>query len=918
MSLPPDEDEEFTVSRRTSRPQTPSSEGSEGRVSSLPTRLPVARPTNQPPHTSWLQEVRDTPIPGEADFIPLGHEAGLENEEDEDLFPNIAGGKRKLPIPGSKEQLRARNQYKSTITSELMFNTKYSRWEKLEERVAVLTATIQGILSEQNMAEEIRHARVDRGEDRDATLKKLESFVLRALQGDNSLGEDKYYIVSRVINEIVGLGPLEPLWEDDSITEIIVQGHKKVLAETNGKLRIVPGIRFRNADHLRDLAKQILAPLNRSIDVTNSLENGRLAGLSRVHIVHESLSPLGYIITIRRHKERPWTLENLVENNVLTAEMAADLGHWIYSGLSTAVVGGTGSGKALSVDTLIPTPHGFVRLGDLAIGDEVLGSNGQAIKIKGIYDQGKKKAYRVVFSDGTVVIADKDHNWLTYTRSARRAKSRAATNPRKTPINMDEYCLLRDLLKKKAEEEKLITLRDLQNVVPSASSLLWRLSYSVSPQRKGQYGRKYFDPSDLSDLLDKKFNDFKIGQDAEFGAVVTTQEIKDTLLTNTNHRNHAVPTLSAPVHWETQLTLSSGILNDFNQVAPELVYTDVETRETYLAGIVDAKAEVNGDWVTFKTEDFDPTDLATLTTLIESLGIIVNQREGVAITYVMANPVSERNLARSQFRYIVEVEELDEEVEMRCLSVAAKDSLFLCGTHFIPTHNTTVLNALSGLFPEHDNIITIEDNLELQLHPERFVTPLEAREANASGKGAVSIRTLVKASLRMRPDRIVVGEVRDSAAYDMLQAMNTGHNGSMTTLHANGSDESIQRLGDMAGMSGEITPEGVKFLISSSLDLLVVAKKYDEDGSRRLEGIYEVPNRVVRGENGTLELLPIPLWEFVYESTDEDGKVIGRYEKKNEMSASMERKYSLASRPRMTLEEIYALSALEDDTADTD
>lgn len=910
MSLPPEDEEDFVVTRKTLRPSQLNRDDEQ--PSSGP-RLPT-RPTQS---SSWLQEVRDTPVEGEAEFLRPGT---VSPQEDEELFPNLSNGRR-LPLPGEKDGARYRNKYQSAITFDLVMKTPYSKWAGAEDKVSELTSKIQGILSDQNMAEEIRVARVERNEERDATLKKLETMVLRELQGDRSLGEHKYYIVSRVINEIVGLGPLEPLWENTAITEIIVQGRNRVLVEIHGRKTEVPGIKFRNDAHLRDLAKQILTPLNRSIDTSSPLADGRLPGLSRVNIVHESLSSVGYIVTIRRHKERPWTLKDLVENKVLVPDMADNLGHWIHSGLSTAVIGGTGSGKALCVDTLIPTPQGFVRMGDLKIGDRVFGSDGQATPVLGVYDQGLKTSFRVKFSDGSEIIADADHNWLTYTRAARRAKSRAVKTPRRTPITLEDYQLLKTLLEGKVASSELVTLKELQEVVPAASSLIWRLSYSITPQKKGQHGRKFFDATEVLELLDKKITDFKLDRNAVFGEVVTTREIKETLLTNTNHRNHAVPVLSSPVQWDKPQQLPKETLNTFGSISADIVYADASVRSAYLCNLASHRGASNGDWVTFREDEFSAEEFLTLTTLIESLGMIANRREG-AVTYVVTEPVSGRNSARSQFRYIVDVVEEQEQVEMRCISVGATDKLFLCGTQFIPTHNTTVLNALSGLFPVDDIIITIEDNFELHLHPDRFVTGMEARDANSAGRGDISIRMLVKNALRMNPSRIVIGEVRDAAAYDMLQAMNTGHNGSMTTLHANDADASIQRLGDMAGMSGEINPEGVKFLIASSLDLVVVAKKYDEDGSRRIQGIYEVPNQVVRGDNGALELKPVPLWEFVYDSTDEDGKVIGHYEKKNEMSESMIRKYSLTSRPRMSLEEIYQISALvdpnaEDDNADT-
>jgi pilus assembly protein CpaF len=155
------------------------------------------------------------------------------------------------------------------------------------------------------------------------------------------------------------------------------------------------------------------------------------------------------------------------------------------------------------------------------------------------------------------------------------------------------------------------------------------------------------------------------------------------------------------------------------------------------------------------------------------------------------------------------------------------------------TGKTTMLNALSTAIPEADRIVTIEDAAELRLN-QRHVLRLEARPQNIEGEGEVSIRELVRNSLRMRPDRIVVGEVRGAEALDMLQAMNTGHDGSLCTVHANAPRDALSRIETMVLMAGyELPVRAIRNQVASALDLIVHLERM-EDGGRRVTSITEV------------------------------------------------------------------------------
>jgi pilus assembly protein CpaF len=181
---------------------------------------------------------------------------------------------------------------------------------------------------------------------------------------------------------------------------------------------------------------------------------------------------------------------------------------------------------------------------------------------------------------------------------------------------------------------------------------------------------------------------------------------------------------------------------------------------------------------------------------------------------------------------------------------------------------TTTLNILSGFIPEDERIVTIEDAAELQLRQEHVVT-LETRPANIEGRGRVSIRELVINSLRMRPDRIVVGECRGGEALDMLQAMNTGHDGSLTTLHANNPRECVGRLETLVLMAGaELPSRAIREQIGSAVNIIVQQSRL-RDGSRKVVSITEV----LGCEGGEVQLQEI--FTFRQAGVDEDGKVIG-------------------------------------------
>jgi pilus assembly protein CpaF len=207
---------------------------------------------------------------------------------------------------------------------------------------------------------------------------------------------------------------------------------------------------------------------------------------------------------------------------------------------------------------------------------------------------------------------------------------------------------------------------------------------------------------------------------------------------------------------------------------------------------------------------------------------------------------------------------------------------------------TTLLNCMSAFIPENERVVTIEDSAELVLQ-QPHVVRLETRPANVEGKGEVTQRDLVKNSLRMRPDRIIVGEARGHEVYDMLQAMSTGHDGSLTTIHANNPRDSLGRLEMMMLLWGQSMPErAMRQQIASALNIIVHVSRLS-DGSRKVVKISEIS-----GMEGEVVMMQ-DLWEFVRTGVSDTGKIKGTFRRTGIRSTYANRLESVGYRQERTL-----------------
>lgn len=953
----------------------------------------------------------------ENEFLDLTPEiVGLDLDEastKEDAHYNVPS--RRVAIVQEKKDsgpsvLEQAYKKMGEITVDQAINEPYEYYAHLGEGIINTVQYIQDLLTEQGRSEQVGKARRERGSKLFKEMSaEIDRLVLRRINnGDYAVApQDVKYFLAAVNNEILGFGPLEPLWGSSLISEVIVNGPHEVYVEMKGQLTLAKGVKFQSAEHLLIICQQMLGLVGRRVDVAMPYADGTLPDGSRFNVIHQVIAPHGPLLTIRRFPDTAFSLKKLVEVGSMNEDMAEIVGNLVHHGVSIVIVGGTGSGKAVSLETKLPTPTGMTTMGEVKVGDKVLDESGNPCNVTAYYPQPLNPCYELTFSDGTKITADENHNWFTSTRSSRRAVSRQERsdkhiNAKRTKFATNEE--LEILVSLAAEAGRWTNPAMIIARLPRLRTMIYNATKTLdkAPESKAKFA--LYDSVDFfTEVIRRANNTRDQRHKSNVESVVTTKEIFETLRTPTGHANHAVRMIPSAVQYaeqnlpvtpyafgawlgdgytgngeicgiddeifETIINEGNEISSDRNGIVPPgkkpirlvkfsgmtnalrtlaladknekfipdvYLYSSEAQRRALIAGMLDTDGTVSKSKGTVEFANSNKNLIDGFRQIVHSLGYqstVTSKiptfthkgekkkgKRAYIVSFYTQDDVfflprkqeiheSVRNSKmaghRSEYRYIVDCQPV-ESVPTACITVDSPNHLYLATDAFITTHNTSALNALSGCIPNGDRVITIEDTVELRLNKKKHVASMQSRPASPKGEGAVTIRDLVRNSLRMRPDRVIVGEVRDASAYDMMQAMNTGHEGSLTTVHANDASGAVERISLLVSEAGEITPERALSLIAGGVDAFLVIKRY-EDGSRRVKGLYEVPSTLVSKGN-KLYLEPIPLWEFVQDSSDTDEKVEGHYEEMNKMSESLIRKHSLDKRKHLTLDDLYDLS----------
>ena len=803
---------------------------------------------------------------------------------------------------GNGEDVTKMNLKNKFVSDEIknILERDWRDYAHLDNVIAKVKGAVQKTLVDEGYSEKIVNAKTDSNAKRELVA-IIEHLTLEELY-DEHVNERKTrnFILNSVRDEILGLGPIEVLWSDESITEVICNGPEDIWIEQYGQLKKVSGVRFRSSAHLQEVCEKILLPINRKLDIKSPLADGRLPDGSRVNAVHTRVAPKGPNLTIRKFPAVNFTMKDLVDVGSLTPDMAQTVAWLIRNKATILVSGGTGSGKLLPLNTRLPTPSGWKTMGAVQVGDTLFGGDGEPCQVVAISNIDPNPVlYEIEFSDGQKIVADENHQWLivdkykNVNKNDKKLEEKSQKNLSETDADIQgvgEVLTTGAIIERCGNLSNTKELRTLQRgrfAVRLCQPLkLPPVEVSEGEKWEGfstSAGERSYLQKMLRGSIEQRFNVLREIITTSLESVkIDTHDVFNTFV------SVKVPVLSTYVDNIAQLVQTLGM----KVVSPARISVTRSPHTTHFSKKPEFGVSMGTTVVEFLTT---PEVVKVLTTphLPKQKG-----KGEVGVGAENATDVASLLTAGTRgWLSVVNIRPVQSEPG-KCIQVNSSDSTYLI-EGFIPTHNTTMLNALSAAIPRNERIITIEDSLELRLDPQAHVVPQEAQPADSSNDNAVTIRALTKNSLRMRPNRIIVGEVRDEAALEMLQACNTGHEGSMSTIHANGPNEAVSRLAVMVAQGGEFPAEQVNWLVGSAIDIIITLKR-DRTGPRRVDGIYEVPE-VDQGE----PLKTIPLWEWERTGTDEKtGDPIGHYVEREKMSDKLYKKLELEWNPKPTWEQV--------------
>jgi pilus assembly protein CpaF len=721
----------------------------------------------------------------------------------------------------------------------------------------------------------------------DTRRAKIESLVSAMIREEGRVLSyaDKARLITFITNEAAGYGPLELLLNDPSVTEIMVNGPAEIYVEQAGQLRRRSDMYFQDEDHIRHIIDRIVSPLGRRIDESSPMVDARLRDGSRVNAIIPPLALNGPTLTIRRFRAKPYEVDDLIRNGTLSERMATFLRACVIAKLNILVSGGTGSGKTTTLNVLaafIPPSERIITIEDAAelqfyrTHPHVLRQEARPPNVEGkgvvtirqlVRNSLRMRPNRIVVGE---VRGAESLDMLQAMNTGHEGS--LTTVHANTPY--DAFSRIETMVMSAGTDLPSSAIRDQmasalniviqQDRMPDGTRKITRVA-EIQGLRKGQMVLKDIFVFDM------------VGLD-ENGKVIGSH-------TPTGIRPRCLPRLKA-----------HGVPVDDSIFVPE--YLVAEMGDAMLTDQGVTEIMVNGPGQVYierkgrleERQDIHFRDAHHLsnviTTIVAPLGRRIDEdapmvdgrlpdgsRVNAIIPPIALNgPVlTIRRFSRTPYTVddLKRFGSLDDNMATFLAGcVAAKLNILVSGG--TGSGKTTTLNVLSSFIPNHERIITIEDSAELRLQ-QPHVVRLEARPPDEDGEGEITIRDLVRNSLRMRPDRIIVGECRGAEALDMLQAMNTGHEGSLTTVHANTPHDAFSRLETMTMYAGTKLPsEAIRDQLVSAIHIVVQQNRM-LDGSRKIVSIAEVRGQV---EN-KIALQDV----FVFRQTGltADGKVVGHY-----------------------------------------
>jgi len=728
---------------------------------------------------------------------------------------------------------------------------------------------------------------------------KIEALVSAMIREEGRVisHADRARLITIITNEAAGFGPLELLLRDPSVTEIMVNGPDEIYIERGGMLQRRPDVRFRDEDHIRHIIDRIVSPLGRRIDESSPMVDARLPDGSRVNAIIPPLSLQSPVLTIRRFRKEPFAMEDLVNMGTLTQEMADFLRSCVIAKMNILVSGGTGSGKTSTLNALasfIPKHERIITIEDAAelqfyrVHPHVLRLEARPPNVEG---QGEVSIRQLVrnalrMRPNRIIVGEVRGAEALDMLQAMNTGHEGSMTTIHANTPQDAFSRLETMvmwagteLPSGAIREQLVGALNVvvqQDRMADGSRKITRIS-EIQGVRKGQIVLKDIFVFDL------------VGLD-EQGKVMGNY-------TPTGLRPKCLPRLKAfgvpvqegmfvPAYLVAEMgtaLLQNPDITEIMVNGPDEVY--VESK-----GKIEKRPDLH-----FRDEHHLRT---VINTIVAPLGRRIDEDnpmvdarlpDGSRVNAVL-HPVALKGPVLTIRRFPASPLSIDELLnfgtfDQRVLDflagcVQAKLNLVVSGG--TGSGKTTTLNVLSSFIPGHERVVTIEDSAELQLR-QPHVVRLEARPADEEGKGEITIRDLVRNSLRMRPDRIIVGEVRGAEALDMLQAMNTGHEGSMTTIHANSPHDAFSRLETMVMWAGvELPLFAIREQIVGALNVVVQQNRLI-DGSRRLVTVSELTGL----EDGKYQLQDI--FVFKQEGLTSEGKVRGHFEATGRKPQCLER-----------------------------